>query len=413
MADPFEIHVAGRKFTGWTKATLKRQRDALTGSLTVDCFYGSTPTTPVIREVKAGAKIEVKVAGRIAFTGSIDKRAAKGSGKKGKKGNSDGASDGGDASGGSASASIDKDSYTVTITARGKTKRLVDASHQHKTGTIRNTTPGEIVRELAKPFGVEVEDKANDKTKIERATFRDGHRVEREVSRWASEANLHAFETREGKLRIAKPGEEDRGVDLILGQRILSFSSEQSEDQSHSEVTVKGQRTDPKVHGKDAINRKVTAKLEGNGGGSAFNPLITQLAGDATDERLKARAKVEQRRREEAAAEITVEVFAVTQDGSPSGEPWDIAVRHYVEVPPENVFDDFVVTELTYEVSAGGDNGSASYKTTLELKPATKGEGSGRSDSEARGAARRASLGVKNEPTLYPDPWEIGSLIFS
>lgn len=390
--DPFEVHIAGQKVGGWTSAKLKRDRKKLTGELTLECFFGSIPASPVLREVKSGAEILCYVGGQVAFTGKIDRR--NGRGKK-KKGENDDATF-------KRSVSIGKDAYTITVTARGKTKRIIDSSHAHKTGSMKQVSPSNIIAELAKPFGVEVDDQAGETDKVERAVFRDGASADSEITRWGTEANLETFETREGKLAIRKPGNEPRGVDLVLGVNILEFSADQGEDTGNSEITVKGQRTDPKIHGKDAINRKLQAKLPGN---MSFSPLVIQLTGDATDVRLKNRAKVETRKRQEGDKEITIDVFHVQ---SPTGEPWDINVVHYVEIPPENIFDDFVVNELTYEVHE-----KDKLKTTLTLVPATKAEGKGgRSDSKAKGDAQRAALGVKNDPKLYPDTWDIKEPLF-
>ena len=65
---------------------------------------------------------------------------------------------------------------------------------------------------------------------------------------------------------------------------------------------------------------------------------------------------IERRARFEMAAKrsakskkITIEVFHVQ---TPSGSPWDIGDTHYVEVPPEGIFDVFEVTELELPVDA-------------------------------------------------------------
>ena len=66
-------------------------------------------------------------------------------------------------------------------------------------------------------------------------------------------------------------------------------------------------------------------------------------------------------KRNSESKKITIEVFHVQ---SPSGQPWDIGNTHYVEVPPEGIFDMFECTELTYHVNAEKE-----LKTTLMLSP--------------------------------------------
>ena len=399
MNDPIAITVAGALVEQWTEVKIKRSRDELTGSLSFNLFYPSMPSAPVVRSVKSGAEIIAFVGGKVAFTGTIDKRAAKGSGKKPK------GDKGGDAGGGSVSSSISKDNYTIEITARGKTKGLITSSHQHPTGEMKSATSAQIMQKLVEPFGVSFQDRSGDSTKIEKARFLDGATVHREIVRWTVEHNLIVNETKEGELQMTKPGKEPRGVDLILGENIISFESSQSEDMLSTEVLVKGQRTSAREHGTAAIQRKLKAKLKTNG--VAFRPFTVQLTGDATDDRLKLRAKVEARKRNEDSATITIEVFGVTQE---NGEPWDFGVVHYCEIPPEGIADDFVVTEVEYTANS---EEKATFKTTLTLKPAVKSDSGSRSDAQAAGQARLAKAGFTPDPNLYPDPWQLLPLMFS
>jgi len=146
-------------------------------------------------------------------------------------------------------------------------------------------------------------------------------------------------------------------------------------------------------------------------GVKGYAPLKVQLSGDATDERMKTRTKVESRKRQEASKSISIDVFNVQ---SSNGEPWDIDVRHYVEIPPENIFDEFVVDELEYTVDADGK-----LKTTLTLVPVSNESGSGgnsapaRTDAKARGDARRSTFGVDYDGGQYPDRWEISDVKFA
>lgn len=389
MTDPFVIVIGGQVFRGWTSARLKRSRKDLTGSLSIEVFFTNMPKAPVMRGVTAGKEIQVYVGGHLAFNGTIDKR-----GGKGKKGEG----------GASVSSSISAESYSVTITARGKTKYLVQSSHDHKSGQMKDATPADAVRELTKNFGVQVDDKSGDSDKIERIVFRDGAPVYSEIHRWTRENNIIAYEARDGKLKLDKAGNGPQGEPLVLGDNILEFSSEQSEDEANNKIIVKGQRTDPKVMGKAAVKRKIEITDNSIAG---YSPLIIQITGDATDVRLKKRAKLESDRRQQDSKEVTLTVFHVQ---SRTGEPWDLNMRHYVEIPPENIFDEFEVTDLEYEVDA-----KDKLRTKLTLSPVPAGEGGKKSvgDLQAYGNARRSQIGVGYEPGQYPSPWAIGPVQFS
>ena len=80
----------------------------------------------------------------------------------------------------------------------------------------------------------------------------------------------------------------------------------------------------------------------------SFVPFIIQHNGDGDDKTLERRARFEMNARAAKSKKIEIEVFHVMS----SGGPWDIGNLHYVEVPPEGIFDMFECTELTYNVDA-------------------------------------------------------------
>lgn len=393
--DPFEIYIGGEKLEGWTSATLERKRKDLTGSMTIEVFFTYLPKSVIMQGVKAGKDIIAYVGGNVAFTGSLDSRKGKGKvTKKGKKGKPT------TISSTSVSSSIDSESYKITLTARGKTKKLIDSSHDHPTGQMRETTVKQIVDKLVESFKIKVIDDSEDSDTVERATFRDGATVHSEIHRYSREHNSIAHEDVNGNLKITKDSNAGSGDDLILGENILEFSAEQSEDKANNKITVKGQRTGHKHHGRDAIDRKITitdSSVEG------YSPLVVQLLGDASDVRLKKRAKLEADKRTQESKEITIDVFHVQ---TPSGAPWDLNKTHYVEIPPEGIFDEFVVTELKYEVNAND-----TIKTTLTLSPpASKDGAKKKSDATAKGAARKAANAPANSASpSYPDSWTSGT----
>ena len=129
------------------------------------------------------------------------------------------------------------------------------------------------------------------------------------------------YETRDGKLRVTDGvGPDAGGGDpLILGENILTFSAEQSEDKAKSKVKVKGQRSKKDIRGKKALEK--THKTVTNSKVKSKNLLTVQHYGDATDKELERRARFEMNKRNSASQKITIEVFHVQ---TPSGQPWDI-----------------------------------------------------------------------------------------
>ena len=101
---------------------------------------------------------------------------------------------------------------------------------------------------------------------------------------------------------------------------------------------------------------------------------------------------------------VNIEVFGVQANG----EPWDVGNIHYVEIPPEGIFDPMECTSLSYVVDA-----SSTLKTTLTLSPLPSGGVSGGSsgagfdmpgldDIISAGASRR---GLALSSVEYPVSW--------
>jgi prophage tail gpP-like protein len=406
---PVVILVGGQELTTWTEMTLQRSKEELTGSLEVTIFAGAMPSAPIARSAKAGAEIQCYIAGQLAFTGTVDKRQGTGANKgENPEGGTDTESQETKGST-SMSVNIGPNEYTIKLSARGKTKRLIDASHQHPTTNELKPTTKKITEKLIEPFKQQLEWKAKE-IKLDKVRLRDGGRVVDELHRVAIENAYFMYETRDGKLRVTDGvGSADGGGGdpLILGQNILTFSAEQNEEDAKSEVKVKGQRSEKKKWGEDAL-LKTFKEIKDSSFVKDKVPLNVQHNGDATDEALERRGRFEMNKRSAAAKKITIEVFHVQ---TPSGAPWDIGNTHYVEVPPEGIFDMFECTELTYTANA-----KDTLKTTLTLSPPPSG-GAGGSGGGGGGGfglaslpmtignARRSQAGVTLSDDSYPAPW--------
>lgn len=391
---------------------LQRQKGEMTGSLSVGIFFGYLPKTPQLTGAAHGKPVAVYIGGRLAFVGTLDKREGKGDRKKKDGGGStrrgghskgvhNSIGTGHQAGGGPGIAThIGPDQYTITLSARGMTKGLMDSSHKHKTGTILGAKTRNAVETLVKPFKVALDWRAPvfDMDKIR---FRDGAAVQREVDRVCDEYGYWRYETRDGKLRVTDQAGPEFGEPLILGDNILSFDAMQSEEQANDEIVVKGQRTRKDMWGKDAIVSRVK-RFSDSWVRSKPRPVTIQHFTDATDEALERRACYEINKRSAASKDIKIETFHVMQR---SGAPWDIGMLHYVEVPTEGIFDVFECTGLSFTVAP-----DKTLKTQLTLNPPPAGcaqaVGGAFSDAVAMGAARRAMAGItQSDDGSYPQRW--------
>lgn len=404
MAKPVEIIIGGYSITGYTSMQLSRQKKSLTGSLTLHFFWGYVPDRPVLTSATPGADVQVLIGGHVAFTGTLDKR----TGGKPKSQTRDNRGRFESKGGPARSVSVGKDHYTVTLTARGKSKHLVTSSHQHPTTNMLKPTNRQAIEALVSPFGVAL-DWRSDVIDLDKVRFRDGNIVLDEMRRLAVENGHSFYETADGRVRFVDGPTGETGEDLVLGVNILSFSAEQSEETAHSDVTVKGQRSAADVWGEAALVDRYKKVVDQTVG--AFSPIIVQHYGDATDEQLERRGRFEMNRRNADAKSITVEVFHVQ---SRSGLPWDIGTMHYVEIPTEGIFDVMECTELEYTV----DTSTLTTKLTLSPIPAASQASSGLASfsswltqRQAFGTARRVDAGLGYTAGQWPGTWGGPSLV--
>jgi prophage tail gpP-like protein len=401
---PVVISIGGSELTQWTEMKLTRKKEDLTGTLDVTIFGGGMPSLPMLREAWAGQEITVYISGQLAFTGTLDAR--KGTGAK--KGKHAGTKDSGkDKEGKSLSLNLGPNEYTIKLSARGKTKRLMDSAHQHPTTNMMQPTTKEVVEKLIEPWKIQVDWKG-EVIKLDKMRFRDGARVIDELHRVGKENCYFMYETRDGKLRVtdgvgvAAGAGAGGGDPLILGQNILEFSAEQSEHEAKSKIKVKGQRTKKNEWGEKALLK--TFKIIDDKWVKGFVPETVQHNGDADEKTLERRARFEANKHSAKSKKVEVTVFHVQ---TPSGAPWDIGDIHYVEIPPEGIFDVFEVIELEYHVDH-----EKTIKTKLTLSPPPSGGTGGSAGgfglaniNSMMGAARASQAGFSMASGSFPAPW--------
>jgi len=399
---PVAIFIGGSQLEGYTSMTLRRSKEDLTGSCTVDLFFNYLPESPVIVDAAVAKEFLVYIGGNLAFTGTIDRRDGTGTRDGVQRRNKrSGRFESGSTSGVERTVGIGPNGYTVTLSARGKTKRAIDSSHQHKSTNMLKTTSKKALEKLLEPFDIQLEWLGTE-VNLDKVRFRDGAKVIEEIRRIAAENGYYMYETRDGKLRVTDDIGPGQGDALVLGQNILSFSASQSEEQAQSEITVKGQRTGKDVWGEQAILQDTTTVFKDSWVPS-YSPIVVQHYGDGTKEALERRARFEANKRSSLSKEVTIEVFHVMAQGA----PWDVGNLHYVEVPPEGIFDTFECTELEYHVTAEGD-----LSTSLTLSPPPSGQQSASgleafstTDQSLQGVSQQAAKGVSVAPGNYPFPW--------
>lgn len=386
MAKPVTIFIDRRELIGYTSLNLRRSKNEMTGEASISVFMGWMPTEPVFQEATKGKELLIYIGGHLAFTGFIDRRGDVAN-KSSRARDSEGrfVSGGGGESGGEGNLSIGPDEYTVSFTARGKTKYLIDSSQQHETGTMLRPTNKAAFEKLVEPWQTELDWQAAD-TQLDKVRFRDGGAVSDELYRIAQQTSLYLFETRDGKLRVTDGATAETGEPIVLGTNILQFSTDQAEDTSRSEIKVKGQRIEKDQWGNEAVIPTVARVTDA--WTEAFIPLTVQQYGNATDDLLQKRAQYEANKRSSISKTVVVDMFHVQQT---TGAPWDLGVMHYVEIPPANVFDVMEVTELQYIIEP---DKTLKTKVTLSPAPVSMATGGGGFLADVPAVSNIASVAV-------------------
>lgn len=397
MANPVEIYLGDAdgsgwsKSTGWTSMSLERSKDMLTGSLTVNYFFGYVPQQPVMYDAAYGREILVYIDGWLAFVGIIDGREGQGS-------NSDmGGNEG-------RTVSIGPNEYTVVITARGKTKPLIDSSHNIR-ANMNGSNTQEVVERLVLPWGVEIDWRAQAQP-LDKCRFRAGARVVDELIRVGRENSHYMFESRNGTLVVTDGEDRGSGDNLVLGQNILTFSATQSENQAKSEIRVRGQIAENGSWGEDAILPPVQQVVGDDLLANELRQIFVQHYGNASKTSLERRAMYEANTRSQDSKNVTIDVFSVSTE---SGVPWDIGLLHRVIIPPEGIDTILECTSLRFVCN------ERELKTTLTLAPmpaGVKGIDFGplanlpeEDLDQIRQGARISYAGS------YPAPWSVGNWV--
>jgi prophage tail gpP-like protein len=335
MESEFRIFLDGRKLSHCTDMSISRSKNAMTGTLNFGVAVGGPVDSAVLPTVQPGTDVVVAVGPHLAFTGTIDRRTDK----------------------------MDKDGYSISFGARGKSKDLVDSGHRVPAAAITNTSTRSVVEQLIQPWRVSLDWQAAD-ANIPRIRFRRGARVVDEIQRIAEEFGLHFFETRQGVLRVTDVPETTRGQPLVLGKNILAFNAEVSTDKERASVQVRGQRTDKEVWGEEAVLPTTVKRDNGGVLGNAIADVF--MRGDATEEALERRAVYEMNKRTAASRKVNITVPGYV---GMDGQPYDIGNLHYVEIPCAGLATTLELVEMSYTAN------TSKVEASLVLSPVASSQG--------------------------------------
>jgi prophage tail gpP-like protein len=297
--------------------------------------------------------------------------------------------------------SYDATQHGVHLAGRSKTCDLVDCSAQVDGGQFRGLTVGEIAKQLAQPFNVEV-NVINDGQPEAEVQVQQGETIFALVERLCRLQALLVTDDANGRLVITRAGSGRATTTLRHGSNILSASAELDQSKRYSECLVKAQRPgNSNKSNDDAIwsgvpqqpgqlaaairrfaeidkianpaerhwARRMAARDTGTRRGdpasltqingsikdpeiTRYRPLVIVAEAQADDGLAEKRAEWEMRRRkgEGTKANIIVNGFH-QQDGS----LWDVNLMVGVEAPWLALNRDLIIGDVTYTYDDNGE----------------------------------------------------------
>lgn len=264
--------------------------------------------------------------------------------------------------------SFDANSHAITIEGRSAAQDLCDCAAVSDTGYWENKTVLDIAKDLDK-FGAGVTSDVP-LNKIPMFNLYQGETAFEAIERAMRQEGVTGLgEPRGMKITNAKAAKRHAGG-LREGVNILRGNATLTDNQRHSEVTVKGQRREGTEDDDLHIEEKST-----DGGVKRYRPKILVAEGDTDKGRARERAKHETNRGKGLSVKATITTQGFRDDG---GSIWLPNKLVYVWSPTLKIDGDLLIENVTYDQD--GDGGSLA---TLSLVNAAAYQGDGGTNSSS------------------------------
>lgn len=264
MTNLVRLEVNGKKYEGWKSASIERNLEAIAASFSLgvtDTWAGQVTRWP-IRQSDACA---VYIGNDLVVSGFVDRVAP----------------------------AFDATTRQITIEGRSRAGQLVDSSAVHKPDQWENIRLDDLAKEVAKPFGIEVEVPpgldVGQAFKI--AKVQQSETAFELLERYARQRGILLNSTAAGNLVLTRSGQDYAATALVQGKNILKASADFSDKGRHSPIIVKGQHA-----GTDSLAGDEAA--QGNGkaideGMRIYKPLIVIAEGNTDSVAAQKRAEWE------------------------------------------------------------------------------------------------------------------------
>lgn len=320
MSLDISLIVNGKRYEGWTEATVKRSIKTISGEfqLSVTDNWGGED----VFFVGLGDEAQIKIDEEVLVTGYIE----------------------------TLENSVEASSHTVSVSGRDKTGDLVDCSAVYGSQQIKNADLVQIAKYLVEPFGLKVISETDVGAPFPSFVLKTGETVFEAIERAARLRAVLMSSDGLGNLVFAKLAEKKAEGSLIEGQNIKRAALSIDTKQRFSKYDVKAQtKGSDQVHGKNAsqIKAKATDELV-----KRYRPLIVIAEQQATTAEAQKRAEWEAAYRAANGSKVSVTVQGFDQNKE--GRLWKINEMVFFESKTLNLSQEFLIGDIEYKISSNG-----------------------------------------------------------
>lgn len=329
MRNPITIVKDGREFGFWTSATVIQSMDAAAGSFSLEV---SQPSAGLDQRnvqpwaIPAQSRVQILADGELILTGYVD----------------------------SHSASIDATSHSVTISGRSLAGQLVDSAILNSNGWLwKNRDPLSIMREVAQPFGIDI----NTDALLDRVrTFKMAStgRAFDAIRTLAFRSGVAVVSQPDGSISLTQTSKRRTGFSIT---HPLTASMTASFSDRPSKTIVHGQ-----AHGYDgdALSAAQVASEIIDGAVTLYRPRIVQAAGDTSGADAATIAAWHRARALGDSLSLSITVSGLRD---PNGALWSVNTLTHVHLPVFGLSTELLIASVDFTL-----NGTDGAVTAMTLK---------------------------------------------
>ncbi|HGZ7313123.1 TPA: phage baseplate assembly protein [Vibrio parahaemolyticus] len=215
MAEEIILKAGGNVYGGWTKISVTRSLEAMSGSFDLELTWkwqgNSGQYKAFMEPIKQGEACIVEIGGERVITGYVDDWVP----------------------------SYDEGQVIISVSGRDKTSDLVDCSIDMASGQFNNQTLTQIANTVCKPFGIKVIVNTDVGAAFPRIQIEQGETPHELLSRLARQRGVLLTSDTLGNLVITRRSKQSAGVSLILGENVKAARGRFSYRQRFSKFKIK------------------------------------------------------------------------------------------------------------------------------------------------------------------------------